>query len=130
MKNHLILSACLVLTPCLAIAANDPVTTQKPMVHNTDANNTGINERDRDEQTLTPMDQMNNKSDLKITQEIRRAVMKKGFSTDAKNIKIITVNGMVTLRGPVKNPAELEKISSMVKAMPGIKGVDNQLQVK
>ena len=100
------------------------------MVHDRDASNTGINERDRDDKTLTPMDQMNNQSDLKITQEIRQALMKGEFSMDAKNIKIITRNGAVTLLGPVKTASELEKISVLVKTMPGIKSIDNQLQVK
>jgi osmotically-inducible protein OsmY len=100
------------------------------MLHDTDASNTGINKRDRDDKTLTPMDQKNNPSDLKITQEIRQALMKDEYSMDAKNIKVITRNGTVTLRGPVKTAAELEKISVLVKAMSGIKGIDNQLQVK
>ena len=130
MKKQIILASCLIFTPCLAIAATERAVTEKPMVHDRDASNTGINERDRDDKTLTPMDQMNNQSDLKITQEIRQALMKGKFSMDAKNIKIITRNGAVTLRGPVKTAAELEKISVLVKAMPGIKSIDNQLQVK
>lgn len=130
MKKPMILAACLLLTPYLAIAATEPVATEKPMVHDGDASNTGINKRDRDDKTLTPMDQMNNESDLKITQEIRQTLMKGEFSMDAKNIKVITRNGTVTLRGPVETAAELERISVQVKAMPGIKSIDNQLQVK
>jgi osmotically-inducible protein OsmY len=128
MKKQIILAAWLIFTPYLAIAASEPA--EKPTVHDGDPSNTGINKRDRDDQTLTPMDQMNNESDLKITQEIRQALMKGEFSMDAKNIKVITRNGTVTLRGPVETAAELEKISAMVKAMPGIKSIDNQLQVK
>lgn len=130
MKKQMLLAACLILTPYLAIAATVPAVTEKPTVQAGDASNTGINKRDRDDKTLTPMDQMNNESDLKITQEIRQALMKDEFSMDAKNIKVITRNGAVTLRGPVKTAAELEKISALVKAMPGIKSIDNQLQVK
>ena len=125
MKKQMVLAACLILTPYLAIAA-----TEKPVMHDGDASNTGINKRDRDDKTLTPMDQMNNQSDLNITQEIRQALMKGDFSMDAKSIKVITRNGMVTLRGPVKTAVELEKISVLVKPIPGIKGIDNQLQVK
>jgi hyperosmotically inducible periplasmic protein len=130
MKKQMILAACLILTPYLAIAANEPAATEKPMVDDGDASNTGINKRDRDDQTLTPMDQMNNESDLKITQEIRQALMKGEFSMDAKNIKVITRDGTVTLRGPVETAAELEKIDALVKAMPAIKSIDNQLEVK
>ncbi len=130
MKKQLFLAACLILTPYLATAATEPPVTNKPMVQEGDASNTGINKRDRDDKTLTPMDQMNNPADLKITQEIRQALMKDEFSMDAKNIKVITRNGKVTLRGPVNTAAELEQISVLVKAMPGIKSIDNQLQIK
>jgi len=130
MNKQMIFTACLILTPYLASAATEPAATDKSRVHDGDASNTGINKRDRDEKNLTPMDQMNNQSDLKITQEIRQALMKDEFSMDAKNIKVITRNGAVTLRGPVKTAVELEKISALVKTMPGIKGIDNQLQVK
>ena len=130
MKKQLILAACLILTPYLANAESERAATEKPMTHDGDASNTGINERDRDDKTLTPMDQMNNESDLKITQEIRQALMKGEFSMNAQNIKVITRNGAVTLRGPVETAAEREKISVLVKAMPGIKSIDNQLEVK
>src|SRR3989339_34555 len=100
MQKHMILATCLILTPYLAIAETEPAATEKPLVHDGDASNTGINKRDRDDKTLTPMDQMNNPSDLKITQEIRQALMKGEFSMAAKNIKVITRNGTVTLRGP------------------------------
>lgn len=134
MIKPMILTACLIFTPYLAVAAteraaSERAVTEKPMVQDADASNTGINKRDRDENSLTPMDQMNNPSDLKITQEIRQALMKGSFSMDAKNIKVITRNGNVTLRGPVKTAAELKQISDLVKAMPGINSIDNQLQV-
>ena len=142
MKKQLILAACLISTPYLATAANEPAAatepsaatepaaTEQPTVRDSDPSNTGINKRDRDDQTLTPMDQMNNEADLKITQEIRQALMEGEFSMDAKNIKVITRNGEVTLRGPVETAAEREKIDALVKAMPGIKSIDNQLEVK
>lgn len=130
MKKPCLLAACLTVTPYLAIAATETVPTEKPAVRDADASNTAINERDRDGKTLTPMDQMNNASDLKVTQEIRQALMKGEFSMDAKNIKVITRNGTVTLRGPVDTADELKKINELVKRMPGVKIFDNQLQVK
>lgn len=129
MKKRMILAVCLIFTPYLAIAATDPAETENPMVHDEDASNTGINKRDRDDKNLTPMDQMNNESDLKLTQEIRQALIKDEYSMDAKNIKVISRHGAVTLRGPVETAAELERIDVMVKAMPGITSLDNQLQV-
>lgn len=94
------------------------------------ADNTGMNKRDRDDRTVTPMNQSNNKEDLEITQAIRKSLMKQELSTNAKNIKVITQNGDVTLRGPVNNKAELEKIAQLVKAVPGIKNLNNELEVK
>ena len=70
------------------------------------ADNSGKNVRDRNN-APTPGDQSNSKSDIAITQEVRKAVMAdKALSTNAHNVKIITQNGVVTLRGPVKSPEE------------------------
>ena len=94
------------------------------------ADNTDINERDRNQQALTPMDQSNTKADIKVTQAIRKSLMEKEMSTNAKNIKIITRNGNVTLRGPVASAEEKREIAKLAKAVPGIKKVSNQLEVK
>jgi len=56
--------------------------------------------------------------------------MKQKLSTDAKNIKVITQNGAVTLRGPVSSRAELETIAKLAKAVPGVKTLTNKLEVK
>jgi osmotically-inducible protein OsmY len=93
--------------------------------------NTAKNQRDRSSQTKTSGDQSNSPADLKITAAIRRAVMKEGgLSVTAKNIKIITAGGQVTLRGPVKTAAEKTKIDQLAKsAAPGAT-IDDQLEVK
>jgi len=93
--------------------------------------NTKVNQRDRNDQTLTPMDQGNNETDLKITQQIRKAVMgDKGLSFTAKNVKIITVGGKVTLRGPVKTAQERTAIEDAARKVAGVTQVDNQIEVK
>lgn len=92
--------------------------------------NTGINVRDRNSRTLTPLDQNENSTDLTITQQIRRAVVADGsLSINAKNVKIITRNGMVTLRGPVANDQERARIADIAKNISGVSNVDNQLEV-
>lgn len=96
----------------------------------TTPDNTRVNKRDRDEKTLTPLDQSNSEEDRSITQAIRKSIMQQGLSVNAKNIKIITRNGEVTLRGPVNNAAEVEKIVEVAKAVQGIKSLNNQLEVK
>jgi hypothetical protein len=73
--------------------------------------NTGRNVRDRGGATLTPGDQSESEADRTLTQQIRKAVVADdSLSTMAKNIKIITVDGIVTLRGPVQSPQEREAI--------------------
>ena len=76
------------------------------------------------------MDQSNAKSDLAITQAVRKAVAAdKTLSTNAHNVKIITSNGVVTLRGPVKSAEEKSIIAAKAEQAPGVKSVDNQLEI-
>ena len=93
--------------------------------------NTEVNVRDKDNTTLTPEDQKETKKDIKITAHIRKAVVKdKSLSIDAQNAKIITRNGMVTLRGPVANEAESKTLEKIAKKTRGVVKVDNQLEIK
>jgi osmotically-inducible protein OsmY len=92
--------------------------------------NSGRNVRDRDDQNKTTGDQSENEADRTITQNIRRAVTADdSLSTNAKNVKIITNNGIVTLRGPVKSEKEKAEIEAKAKQVAGVKSVDNQLEV-
>ena len=93
--------------------------------------NTKVNTRDRNEGALTPVDQGNNQTDLKLTQEIRQAVMADdSLSFTAKNVKIIAVNGKVTLRGPVSSDQERAAIEAAAKKVAGPTNVENQIEVK
>lgn len=122
MKRTILTLASALALPIWAIAADDK---------KNDADNTGKNERDRDHKTLTPGDQSETAEDRKLTQSIRQAVMKdKSLTMTAKNVKIITANGKVTLRGPVKSAEEKTKINDLAKAAAGKVPVDNQLEVK
>lgn len=94
------------------------------------ADNTGKNVRDRSDTTLTPGDQGASDQDIQTTVRIRRALTSSDqLSTLAKNIKIITADGKVTLRGPVNSDQEKQAIESAVK-QAGATSVDNQLEVK
>jgi osmotically-inducible protein OsmY len=96
----------------------------------TAADNTGKNVRDRDSNTMVPTDQAENKADLTITQNIRKAVVDDdGLSTTAKNVKIVTANGVVTLRGPVKSAAEKASIEAKARKVAPEAKVQNQLEV-
>lgn len=94
------------------------------------ADNTGKNERDRSGSTKTSGDQGGSESDRTITQQIRQAVVADDqLSMLAKNVKIITNEGAVTLRGPVKSSEEKAQIASVANGVAGVKQVDNQLEV-
>jgi len=95
------------------------------------ADNTKKNERDRSGETTTSGDQSNSQQDVKITAAIRRAVVgDHSLSATAKNVKIITADGVVTLRGPVQNEAEKTKIAELAQSAAGNAKIDNQLEVK
>jgi hyperosmotically inducible periplasmic protein len=93
--------------------------------------NTQRNVRDKDGTTLTPDDQKGNKKDIKITTKIRKALIKdKSLSVNAHNIKIITSNRVVTLRGIVENTDERMTVEKVAKKTHGVLRVDNQLEIK
>jgi sporulation protein YlmC with PRC-barrel domain len=95
------------------------------------ADNTAQNKKDRSGDTLTPPDQGSSDSDRQVTQQIRQALNKdESFSTYAKNVKIITQDGTVTLRGVVKTQAEKDMVESKAKQVAGVTRIDNQLEVK
>jgi osmotically-inducible protein OsmY len=95
------------------------------------ADNTARNVRDRNEGAKTPLDQGNNDKDVAITQQIRKAVIDDtGLSFDARNIKIITLDSVVTLRGPVETAEEKAAIAEKAQRVEGVARVDNQLDVK
>jgi sporulation protein YlmC with PRC-barrel domain len=102
---------------------------------NTDANaepdNTARNVRDRDNSTLTPLDQGNSRADIDTTAQIRKEIIAAdGMSMNAKNVKIITMNGHVTLRGPVNSADEKRQIGDIANRIAQSQNVDNQLEVQ
>jgi hyperosmotically inducible periplasmic protein len=93
--------------------------------------NSAVNVRDRAAGAMTADQQSNTKSDVTLSSDIRGAVVKdKSLSVTAHNVKIITVNGKVTLRGPVNTQEEKTTIASDAQAIAGANNVDNQLEVK
>jgi hyperosmotically inducible protein len=80
---------------------------------------------------MTAGQQSNSKSDVELTREIRRAVVKDhSLSMLAHNVKIVSANGSVILRGPVKTEDEKNAIGSKAQAIAGADRVDNQLEVQ
>jgi sporulation protein YlmC with PRC-barrel domain len=97
----------------------------------TDANDTARNVRDRDNKTITPLDQGTSHADIHITAQIRKEIIAtQDLSVDARNVKIITIDGHVTLRGPVNSAEEKRQIGEIANQIAGAGNVDNQLEAK
>ena len=93
--------------------------------------NTAVNSRDKIAGAMTPDQQSNSPTDVKLASEIRRAVVKDdSLSMLAHNVKIITANGSVTLRGPVQTAAEKTSIADKARALAGPDKVNDELEVK
>lgn len=89
--------------------------------------NTARNQRD----TKTPLDQANNARDTEITAAVHRAITDdSSMSLNARNIKIITQNGVVTLEGVVDSQAEKDAIEAKAHTAAGVASVNNNLEVR
>lgn len=103
---------------CMAVAMAQP------------PDNTKVNKRDDVKGAVTPATQSNAKPDMELTRNIRREITQnKSMSTYAKNIKIISRDGAVVLRGPVKSEDEKQQIESIAKKLAGDSMVDNKLEI-
>ncbi len=103
---------------------------EKVSQNSTAPDNSAVNARDRSDQTKTPGDQAENEADRTISQNIRKELSADdSLSTNGKNVKIITADGKVTLRGPVKSDAEKSTIVAKAQQVAGVKNVDNQLEI-
>ena len=117
------------LSLSLALAAAPALRAQTPPTdHTTKAapDNTKVNKSDQ----LSADSQKNNRSDLTIARDIRRSIVaEKGLSTYAHNVKVISENGQVTLKGPVRNEDERKMIAAKAAAVVGAGHVANELTV-
>jgi hyperosmotically inducible protein len=92
--------------------------------------NTKTNERDKDKTSPTADQQKMNPDDRTITKKIRMAIHQdKSLSTYAHNIKIITQDGKVTLKGPVSSEDEKNNVFAKATAVAGDGNVTNEIDV-
>ncbi len=90
------------------------------------ADNTKANQQ----QSMTADQQKNNTSDLKLSQNVRRALQDdKSLSTYAHNVKVITQNGQVTLKGPVRSDDEKQAVEAKAAEVAGKGNVVSELTV-
>jgi hyperosmotically inducible protein len=124
-KSNLLTFALLLPSLAGLVYAQSTDTKPKP-------DNTVVNKRDRNPDEATADQQKMNEADRALTAKIRKAVMAdKNLSTYAHNVKIISQDGTVTLKGPVKSDDEVKSI--MAKAIEGAGSADkvvNQMSVK
>lgn len=109
---------------CTAILlAGLPLAAQKP-------DNTAINKRDRAAGEVTADQQSNRKSAVQLSREIRKSLLAdKGLSSYAHNVKIITANGEITLKGPVRSDDEKTAVVAKAKEVAGATSVKDELSV-
>ena len=94
------------------------------------ADNTGVNKRDRSPEKITADQQGQAKEDREITQKIRQAVVDdESLSTYAHNVKIITIGGMVALKGPVRSEDEKRIIEDKAGEIVGKDKVKSEIEI-
>jgi hyperosmotically inducible periplasmic protein len=111
---------------CLAV-----VTTQSPAQEpTTSPDNTKANQCNRSNAESTADEQKENSSDRDTTRRMRQSLVKdKSLSTYAHNIKIITHNGIVTLKGPVRSGEEKTALADKTAEVADENNVNNELTV-
>ncbi len=147
MKYALLITGLVTLTMVGCNEANRPASNAAPASTNTPRpvtttdstttdptavarDNTEVNVRDRSDAAKTPIDQNENKRDIDFTANIRKRVVDTKMSVNAQNVKIITQDGKVTLRGPVKSADEKLQIEKIAQDVAGPANVDSQLEVQ
>jgi hyperosmotically inducible protein len=94
------------------------------------ADNTRTNQNYSSSENATADNQKQDSSDIKITQQIRKSVMSdKNLSTYAHNVKIVAVNGNVTLSGVVRSQDEKRTVASKATEVAGSGHVIDDLKV-
>ena len=96
----------------------------------TPPDNTKVNKADRAQGAVTADQQKENEADRDLTKKIRQAVVgDKALSTYAHNVKIVSQDGQVTLKGPVRSEAEKASIEAKATEIAGAGKVTNQMTV-
>lgn len=122
-----LLCSGLLLSVGVVVRAQEPTSQQAPPA----ADNTSTNQRDRNASEPTADQQKENHSDREITQQIRQSIVKdKSLSTYAHNIKIVTQNGQVTLKGFVQSEDEKRAIETKAAEVAGQDKVSSELNIK
>jgi osmotically-inducible protein OsmY len=94
------------------------------------SDNTKMNKSDANKDATTADQQKMNPNDRAITQKIRAEIMKdKSLSTYAHNVKIITQDGKVTLKGPVRTQEEKAAVEGKAVTIAGDGNVTSRIEI-
>jgi osmotically-inducible protein OsmY len=131
MVSHNGKSLCLSLGLALLLVSFVPAWAQNTSAApQTDGDNSKVNQQDRSASEPTADQQKNNRSDLNVTREIRRSLTKdKSLSTNAHNVKIISQNGKVTLKGPVRSEEERAAVLTKAAQVAGKTNINDEMTV-
>lgn len=123
-KGLSVLGATLFLSASL-LAGSVPQSDQQPA-----PDNTKTNQGDANKGATTADQQKMNPADRNTTRQIRKSIMQdQSLSTYAHNIKIITRDGKVTLKGPVRTEEDKAGIEAKAVAVAGADNVTNKLEI-
>lgn len=116
----------LLLAGAGTMARGQDCSTQSPA-----PDNTKVNQRDKSQAEPTADQQKDNRPDREISRQIRRSIVQdKSLSSYAHNVKVISQNGMVTLKGPVRSDEEKTAVEAKAAEIAGKDKVTSQLEVK
>ncbi|MGB8888418.1 MAG: BON domain-containing protein [Candidatus Korobacteraceae bacterium] len=92
--------------------------------------NSKVNQQDRQSSAPTADQQKNDSADLQLSREIRQSLIKdKSLSTYAHNLKVISQNGKVTLKGPVRSEDERDAVLAKATQVAGEANVNDEMTV-
>jgi hyperosmotically inducible protein len=127
--NHMTLKSMLLSLGSLVFCTS-LVATPHPRIQDAQQPAPDNTKTNKDQSAPTADDQKMNASDREITQKIRKSIHQdNSLSTYAHNIKIISQDGKVTLRGPVRSEDDKKSLQAKAVAVAGEGNVTNLLEI-
>jgi len=118
-----------VISACAPFAYSQPK--DPAQATGSEVDNTRMNKVDRNDTQRTAQGQSGARADRELTAAVRKAIVRdKSLSTYAHNVKVVTRDGEVTLRGPVRTAEEKAKVSELAQQVSGVSKVNDELLVK
>lgn len=131
MKHVLKIAFQITALACVLALASAYTSAQDSSAQQPAPDNTKVNQRDRSKTEPTADQQKENQPDREIARKIRQSIVQdKSLSSYAHNVKIISENGAVTLKGPVRSNEEKAAVEAKAAEVAGADKVTSQLEVK